>query len=181
MPVSERTFQTVALEDPEGQWELYCGRLREKPGMTHEHNYIARRLHAVIFRQLDENQFQVSSNAARLRISPEHVYIPDLCVIPLELLRPNRARRELEVYEAPLPLVVEIWSPSTESYDVNVKLREYQRRGDAEIWCIHPYDRTLTVDRRQPDGTYVQSVHRSGRIQTIAPPPLTVDLDTLFD
>ncbi len=30
MPVSEQTYRVVALEDPEGQWELHRGRLREK-------------------------------------------------------------------------------------------------------------------------------------------------------
>jgi Uma2 family endonuclease len=181
MPVSEQTFQAVALEDPEGQWELHCGRLREKPAMTHEHNYVVRRLDDVLKPQLDSRKFQVSRNEARLRISPEHYYIPDLCVIPLALLLPNRARRELEVYATPLPLVVEIWSPSTGTYDVDVKVREYQRRGDPDIWRIHPYERSLTANRRQPDGTYTESVHRNGKVQTSGSPTLTVDLDTLFD
>jgi Uma2 family endonuclease len=181
MPVSEQTFQAVALEDPEGQWELHCGRLREKPGMSFEHNYIAERLSDVLKDQLDRREFRVSQNAARLRISSEQYYIPDLCVVPMELLRPHRGSHDLEVYEAPLPLVVEIWSPSTGTYDVNVKLCEYQRRGDAEIWCIHPYERTLTADRGQPDGTYAQSVYGGGTVQTSGPPILTVDLNSLFD
>ena len=181
MPVSERTFQAVALEDPEGQWELHCGRLREKPGMTFEHNYIANRLQVHLIQQLDQMVFLVSHNAARLRISAEHYYIPDVCVIPLELLRPHRGRSdELEVYEAPLPLVVEVWSPSTGSYDVETKLAEYQRRGDLEIWRIHPYERTLTAWRRQPDGSYLESFHQGGRIQPVALPGVTIDLDTLF-
>jgi hypothetical protein len=40
MPVTENTYEQVALEDPEGQWELVCGRLRTQPGMTQDHNDI---------------------------------------------------------------------------------------------------------------------------------------------
>ncbi len=38
MPVSEATYQRVALEDPESKWELHCGQLRRKPSMTMPHN-----------------------------------------------------------------------------------------------------------------------------------------------
>ena len=60
----------------------------------------------------------------------------------------------LEVYDQPLPLVVEVWSRSTGDYDVEEKLAVYQQRGDLEIWRIHPYERTLTAWRRLPDGSY---------------------------
>jgi len=73
--------------------------------------------------------------------------IPDVCVIPREAVR--RRRREypaaLEVYDEPMVLVVEVWSPSTGESDIDDKLKEYQRRGDLEIWLIHPYERTLTA------------------------------------
>jgi len=44
MPVSERTYERLALEDPEGQWELHCGRLVQKPALTTQHNHVARAL-----------------------------------------------------------------------------------------------------------------------------------------
>ena len=37
-PVTEETYRRVAMEDPERQWELHDGLLREKPGMGMEHN-----------------------------------------------------------------------------------------------------------------------------------------------
>jgi hypothetical protein len=44
MPISEETFERVALEDPDGKWELHCGRLtyliasvREPDGSYTEH------------------------------------------------------------------------------------------------------------------------------------------------
>ncbi len=32
--------------------------------------------------------------------------------------------------------------------DVESKLPDYRRRGDLEVWRIHPYERTLTAWRR---------------------------------
>lgn len=33
----EETYRRFALGDSQGQWELYRGQLREKPGMSVEH------------------------------------------------------------------------------------------------------------------------------------------------
>ncbi len=52
MPVSEAIFERVALEDPEGLWELASGRLRRKPDMTTEHNQVTRLLAALLTIQL---------------------------------------------------------------------------------------------------------------------------------
>ena len=66
-------------------------------------------------------------------------------------------------------------------YDVERKLPEYRARGDLEIWRIHPYDRTLTAWRRQPDGSYLESVYRGGIVPVGSVPGVTIDLDALFD
>lgn len=181
MPVSEKTYRKLALEDPEGHWELYRGFLRRKPGMTLEHNSIATNLLVRLANQLDRNSFDVRVNMGHVRLASDHYYIPDVYVIPVHLQEPLRGRRGLEVYGAPLPLVVEVWSPSTGEYDVDTKLLEYQRRGDLEIWRIHPYERTLTAWRRQPDGSYIETLSKDGVIRPVALPGVTIDLDTLFD
>ena len=181
MPISEQTYERVALEDPDGQWELVCGRLRRKPAMTTEHNSVARRLARRLNAQLDERDFLVDKDGPRLRISNGSYYLPDVSVVPSAL---ERQRREtpgrFEIYEEPMPLVVEIWSPSTGEYDVEQKLREYQWRGDREIWRIHPYERTLIAWRRQPDGSYGELVYRGGAVQPATLPYVTIDLDSLL-
>lgn len=117
-----------------------------------------------------------------MRRTAENYFIPDVFVIPVELVRPLRGLRNvLEAYDAPLPLVVEVWSPSTGAYDIDTKLPEYQRRGDLEIWRLHPFDRTLTAWRRQPDGSYTENHYTGGLVQPVALPNVTIDLDTLFD
>jgi Uma2 family endonuclease len=180
MPVSEQTFRQLALEDPEGHWELSCGIPRQKPSMTAAHNEIALELAFQLRQQLRRDQFRVRQNAGHVRRSAERYYIPDVSVIPTQLVLPQLDQRTLEVYDAPLPLVVEVWSPSTGAYDVASKLIEYQRRGDREIWLVHPYERTLTTWQRQPDGSYAESLHPSGMVQPIALPGVTIDLDALF-
>src|SRR5687768_8545454 len=40
MPVSEKTFLQLALEEP-NQWELHCGELRRKPSLTASDNELA--------------------------------------------------------------------------------------------------------------------------------------------
>src|SRR6266516_3756825 len=183
MPIKEATYELVALEDPEGQWELVCGRLRSKPGITTEHGHVMRALDHYLQIQLDYREYMVSVNFARLQISTGTYYIPDLCVIPRELeqQRLQEAPHRLEIYDEPLPLVVEVWSPSTGDYDVEQKLREYQRRGDLEIWRLHPYERTLTAWGRQPDGGYEQTLYRGGGVQPVALPSVTIELKRLFE
>lgn len=180
MPVTEKTFRQVALQDPEGHWELHCGYLRRKPGMSIEHNEIMSDLHYMLMEQLDRNKFRVRSNAGHVRHSAQSYYIPDVFVIPVELQRSLWGTRRLEWYAAPLPLVVEIWSPSTGEYDVETKLRQYQQRGDIEIWRIHPYERTLIAWRRQPDGSYAESLYSGVTVAPVALPGVTIDLDHLF-
>ena len=179
MPVSERTYLQLALEDP-NQWELHCGSLRRKPSMTAEHNHVAWQLSFRLGQQLDSKQFEVRLGMGHVRRSAESYYIPDVFVIPTDLFRPLRGLRNvLEAYDSPLPLVVEIWSPSTGEYDVDSKIPEYRRRGDLEIWRIHPFDRTLIAWRRQSDGSYSET-HAGGIVQPVALPGVTIDLDTLF-
>src|ERR1044071_3772865 len=98
MPISEATYEQVALEDPEGFWELHCGQLRQKPGMTAEHNEIMSELHAGLYQQLDRQQFRVRSNSGRVRRSEQNYYIPDVSVIPADRFREQLGTRRLEFY-----------------------------------------------------------------------------------
>lgn len=182
MPISPKTYERVAIEDRESHWELWCGKLQRKPDVTTEHAGAIDALHWLLQRQLDRDQFRARSNDGRLRISNGNYYIPDVCVIPVSYYRKLRERpRTFEVYDDPVPFVAETWSRSTGSYDVNTKLREYQLRRDQEIWRIHPYKRTVTAWRLQPDGSYTEQVFAAGTVQLHALPGITIDIDKLWD
>ncbi|MFN8557163.1 MAG: Uma2 family endonuclease [Dehalococcoidia bacterium] len=113
--------------------------------------------------------------------SATQYYVPDVLVIPTALADRLFAQPgAVEVYREPLPLVVEVWSPSTGRLDVDEKIPAYRQRGDAEIWRLHPYERTLMVWTRQADGGYTEAVHRHGRVRSAALPAVEIDLDAFF-
>jgi len=181
MSVVAQSFERVALDAPEVLWELHEGRLREKPGMSFRHNDTTVYLGTQLVNQLDPTEYRVRINVGHVRHADETYYIPDIFVFPVALVGPERDRPDvLEVYDAPLPLVVEVWSPSTGGYDVDAKLPAYERRGDFEIWRPHPFERTLSARRRQPDGSYAETVHRGGIMRPVALPDIAIDLDALF-
>ena len=182
MPISEETYLQVTLEDPGGKWELHCGQLRSKEPMTWEHVSKSSVLGFRLQQQLDLSRYLVLTESARLRRSATQYYVPDVAVIPVEMAARLFPRsRMVASFPEPLPLVVEVWSPSTGRVDFTDKLPEYQRRGDAEIWLIHPYDKTLTAWVRQPDGTYAETVYRGGVIRPAALPNVVIDMDELFN
>jgi Uma2 family endonuclease len=180
MPVSEKIYRELALEDPEGHWELRHGCLRRKPDMTLDHNRVTRELFFALRQQLNPKEFDVIINMGQVRLPGGSYYIPDVYVVPVAMQRELRGRPALEAYEGPLPLVVEVWSPSTGDYDVETKLRDYQQRGDLEIWRLHPYDRTLTTWVRRPDGTYEETIYADGVVSPSALPGVAIDLPPLF-
>lgn len=181
MSVAERTYEQTALDDPKGKWELHRGRMRRKPAMSFGHNDAQRMLTRSLILQLNPDEYVVSVDASRVRRGDDTVYIPDLFVIPAPYLDAYRDRQQaLEVYEDPIPLVVEVWSPSTGDYDVESKLPEYMARGDLEIWRVHPFERTLTAWRKRGDGSYEETEHHSGVVEPVALPGVRIDLDALF-
>lgn len=76
MAVSLATYEQVALEDGDATWEYVRGRLREKPGMTQEHNSVAFYLAFQLASRLDRKRFAVRSNAGRLATRSGDAYVP---------------------------------------------------------------------------------------------------------
>jgi len=150
--------------------------------MTSDHNWLGQKLGYMLLSQLDWSTYQVRTDAGRVRRPGGTYFIPDVFVVPTALVRPLLGRSDiLEVFDQPLPLIVEVWSPSTGDYDVEEKLAIYRQRGDLEIWFIHPYERTLTGWRRLPDGNYETTMFLEGRVSPIALPEVIIDLEALFD
>lgn len=177
--VTTQTFEELALSNP--RLELHRGVVREKPSMSIAHNYANVELYDQLYAQLDRRRFRARPNIGRVRRLHSTYYIPDIYVSPVEAMVQDRSRwHELEVFEQPLPLVVEIWSPSTGDYDIDEKIPEYMARGDWEIWRLHPFEPSLTVWRRQPDGSYDESRYEGGSVRIQSLPGVVIDLDTVF-
>jgi len=180
--VSEETFRRLSLGDLQGQWELHHGHLREKPGMSVEHGNVMGNLVRLLENQRDRTSYRVRAQHARLRLASDTYYIPDVAVIPTAIVQAlSEHPGALDAYPDALPLVAEIWSPSTGGYYVSDKLRDYQRRGDLKIWHVHPYERTVTAWRRQSDGAYVETTYRDGVVHPASLPAVAIDLKALFE
>ena len=182
MPVSEATYRQLSLEDDDTTWELVCGRLREKPPMTYDHGDTASYLNFLLQSALRRAEFRVSQNHARLRLPDGQYFVPDLAVVPQELRRRFRGVKDaVEEYSQPLPLVVEVWSPSTGKYDAREKIAGYRERGDREIWLIDPYEISIAVHRRTPGGEYVVLDFAAGDvIEPASLPGVRIDVNELL-
>lgn len=179
--ISNEAYERLALAESDLKWELRDGILREKPPMTSAHEWLDEKLGYMLMSQLDWSVYQVRTNKGRVRHPGSTYLIPDAFVVPTAAVAPRLPFDDvLDVFDQPLPLVVEIWSRSTGDYDTNEKLAVYQQRGDLEIWYIHPYERTLTAWRRQPDGRYEETVYREGVVRPIALAGVEIDLAALF-
>lgn len=181
MVISRATFEAVVLEESDRTWELHRGRLREKPPTSFGHNMSCRNLVLQLWDQVDRDEHHVRSGAGYLHSFDGGCFLPDVAVIPVALM--SRFRRNptaFEIYTKPIPFVAEAWLPKSVSYDFDVKFPSYRLRGDAEVWRLHPFERTLTIWRRQPDGSYVESRHDGGTVHLQALPWVTIDVDALF-
>jgi Uma2 family endonuclease len=171
---------TEAGED--SRLEVHQGRLREKPPMCFAHNDVMTYLGFQLGRQLDRKAFHVHIDSGRVRHTEATCYIPDVIVIPARLADPFRGKMDvLELYDDPLPVLAEVWSVPTDDYDIDEKIPEYLARGDREILRLHPFERTMTAWRRQPDGTYSKNVFHGGKVELFALPGVVIDLDELFE
>lgn len=149
--------------------------------MTLEHNYVARRLMLRLQHQLGDDRYVVTLADARLRAPGGETYIPDVMVIPREIVPAlGTEPGKLELYSAVLPFVVEVWSPSTADYDFETKFPVYRAHGHAEIWRIHPYERVATLWRRRADGGYDESRLIEGDLVPIALPGVQIPFAEMF-
>jgi Uma2 family endonuclease len=125
--ISEQDYLELALNEPDRFWELWDGVPVEKPGMSMRHNAVAFYLGVQLANQLDQRFYRITVNGDRTRISPRTYYIPDLMVIPESYQAVFEPEGEMiGVHPDPLPLVDEVWSPTTGHYDLVVKLRAHK-------------------------------------------------------
>lgn len=181
MTVTEAEYLRLAESDPSAHWELIDGVPCKRPGMTSRHEDITSYLGIYLGGQLDRSQYRVRIANSRVRLNERNWFVPDVMVVSASVVAPQWDSQELERFTDPLPLVVQVWSPSTCARDRTVKLAEYQRRRHQEIWFIHPFDRALTVWRLQHDGSYTEAVFGGGIVPVGSLPGAVIDLDRLFD
>jgi Uma2 family endonuclease len=173
-------FERFVRDHPGKTWELHRGQAREKPPMVLGHELAQYGLFYQLVAQLNPDEYEVRAGAGRVASSTSF-YVPDLFILPRAHLAALAGQEQsFHSYREPLPLVVEIWSPSTGTYDIDKKLPEYTARGDQEIWRLHPFERTLKTWRRRPDGDYDVVELTGDVVELHALPGVVIDLDKLF-
>jgi Uma2 family endonuclease len=177
--LSEQEYRELALEEEDRSWELWDGVLVEKPWMSAQHNAVAFYLGVALANQLDDRVYRITVNGDRAQVSSRSFFIPDVMVIPV-IYQASLDPNDLGAYADPLPLVVEVWSPTTGRYDIEAKLPAYRQRGDLEIWFIYHDEGAVTVWRKQPDGTYADTRYTAGIVPVASLPGVTIDLDALL-
>jgi Uma2 family endonuclease len=177
--LSEQEYRELALGGD--RWELWDGVLVDKPILSMKAENVASYLGFMLADQVDRNVFRVNVNGGKTQFTARTYYMPAVVVIPAAYQRPfEHDPLALNAYADPLPFVAEVWSPVTEGYDVAAKLPVYRERGDEEIWFLHPFERTLTAWRRQPDGSYTETLYRGGIVPILSLPGVAINLDVLL-
>ena len=188
MPLSEELYSAVVFADDDTTWELHRGRLRRKPEAGVPHNRATHHLSFALHRHLPEREFDARVNAGRLRWREDKyhltILVPDVFVFPAAYADDLLGRYDvLEIYDLPVPFVAEVWSPLMDPFDPfpdEKRIEVYRRRGDREIWWLHPGDRTVVAWRWQPDGSYSEETVTGGILRPAFLPNIAIDLDEFF-
>lgn len=137
--------------------ELIKGRLfKMSPSPSVRHQEVSANMFFELRKQLDSNPCKIFSAPFDVRLPRANedsetslsVVQPDICVI-CDLSKLD----EKGCVGAP-DLVVEILSPSTSRKDTRDKFELYQEAGVKEYWIVHPYEKTLIINRLNTDGLY---------------------------
>ena len=101
--ISEDEYQRIVLAEPLETWELYDGQLREKPGMTWDHDEIVLELSHLLRSQLGRRQFRVRVEGRVRR--PGTIFRPDVVVVPALISRGTVSQEKIPADLAGLPVI----------------------------------------------------------------------------
>jgi Uma2 family endonuclease len=106
---------------------------------------------------------------------PVTVRVPDLVVVPTELVRRKAARCSA----ADVALVIEVVSPGSVRTDNVTKLDEYAKAGIEQYWIVDLDDPATVTVYRLIDDDYRHFDETTETLQVRTPVPLTLDVTAL--
>jgi Uma2 family endonuclease len=140
----------------EEKYEYYRGTIYAMAGAKFNHNAIVARLNYLLISKLDSGPCQVLSNDQRVKTEDDFYAYPNVVVVCEE---PRfEMRQGMETLSNP-KLLIEVSSPSTESYDRGGKYKLYQDINSLQEYLIVAQDEPR-VDHytRQDDGWFSKKV-----------------------
>ncbi len=129
--------------------EIVDGELFVTPTPRVNHQHVAANLLVLLRSFADPLRLGLTVGPITVRLEEELVLEPDLVFIRQD--RMSIVDPEGDVHGPP-DLVVEILSPSTKSYDRNLKRKRYLESGVGEVWIIDIDERMVEVWRPEPEG-----------------------------
>lgn len=159
------------------RWEIIDGEaFAMTPAPTTRHQQIQRELTFELVGFFREHPCDVFPAPTDVKLSDLHVVQPDIVVV----CNPDQIKRT-HIEGAPA-LVIEILSPSTETFDRVRKMRLYAHSGIREVWLITPYPWLAEVYALDGE-TYrlANSYERDDTLVSVVFPGLKVALSTIFN
>lgn len=150
-PLTHHDLQ--AMPDDGHRYELVDGTLVVTPAPSNRHQGAVGKLHLLLAAKCPP-ELAVRLAPFEVRLADDTVVQPDLIVTR----RSDLTDRNLPV--APL-LAVEVLSPSTRLFDLNLKKARYEEAGCASYWVFDPIGLELVVWQLR-DGRYDEELRLTG-------------------
>ncbi len=166
MTVEDLDSYRDALPADDGhRYEIVDGTLIVTPSPVTRHQLVHSGLFGVLL-AASPAHLRVLSAPMDVMLASDTVVQPDLLVVP-------RAGLEGPKVMTPPLLAIEILSPSTRLFDLDLKRARYERAGIASYWVVDPDELWLQAWELQGD-SYVEVAHPSGDESWTATSPYSV-------
>jgi Uma2 family endonuclease len=134
--------------------EYYNGQMYAMSGATHRHTLINGNIVAALVVGLRKRPCIVSPVDLRVRVSARHYTYPDITVVCGES---KYVDNQLDTLINPV-LLIEVLSPSTESYDRGLKARQYRSIESLQEYAlVAQSEPRVEIFRRQASGDWLLS------------------------
>lgn len=158
------------------RYEYIDGEVFAMTGGTKPHNRIAGNLYTAIDSHLGEGECEVYMSDVKVQISPSGPYhYPDIVVTC-----DARDRESNQAIEFPC-LIIEVLSPSTESFDRGAKFNRYRKITTLREYVLVQAD-IIGVEcfRRNEKGLWVLHPYEAGEILTLETIGLSLPIEALY-
>jgi Uma2 family endonuclease len=156
--------------------EIIGGELHASPAQVRVHQSLVKRVLGLLVREIDEKGVgEAFPGPVDVRFSVDDQVQPDVVALRTE---------RLDIYQGhivhrPPDIVVEVLSPSTESYDRIEKKQLYETYGVSEYWLVDPRLSTVALFKLV-DGRYVETGLDDGVLRSTAITDFTIDPAAIF-
>jgi Uma2 family endonuclease len=157
------TYEDYAQFPNDGKrYEILEGEIYMSPSPTTSHQHASKRLQRILERYFEDRMgVEVYNAPLDVILADDDIVQPDLLVVE----RTQMSARGIE--GAPL-LLVEILSPSGQTYDRQTKARRYAAHGVRHYWIVDPRAQTLECFRLE-SSTYRLEASGAARDEVTVP------------